>query len=232
MLLENGTYRAAVRDVHLYERGEQKRLTAAFKIEADGKELVHREWLELNDGTISEKTIQRMRKCFPAWDGTIEKLDEGHCCRDVEVEIVIENEEDKNEPGKWWTRIKYMNPPGGSGTAELPGRLDRGTLTAKYAARFRAMSGGAPARAPEASPEKKIGPPPSSKPPAAPGKTSTMDECWSAICKLHDGKSRDQIEALWFQLLEKVTPGKDSGDLTPEEFGKLKAEIGEDNLPY
>ena len=110
MLMENGTYGAVVRDVHLYERGEQKRLSAAFRLDVGGTELVHREWLELNDGTLSERTLQRLRKVFPKWDGTIEKLDEGFCCQDVEVEIVVENEPDQQDPGKLWTRTKFMNP--------------------------------------------------------------------------------------------------------------------------
>ena len=147
MLLENGTYRAVVKDISVYLRGENERLTGAFRLDCEGKELVHREWLELNDGTISDKTIKRLRECFPKWDGSIETLEQGFCVQDVEVEVTVENEQDKQDPEKWWTRTKFMDPPGGSsgGAAALPDKESRATLVGKYGARFRALAGGTPA---------------------------------------------------------------------------------------
>ncbi len=144
MLLENGTYRALVKDISIYLRGEKERLTAAFRIECEGKELVHREWLELNDGTISDKTIRRLRSCFPKWDGNIESLEQGFCVQDVEVDITVENEQDKDDPSKWWTRSRHIAPPRGSagGSAALPEKESRATIVSKYGARFRAISGG------------------------------------------------------------------------------------------
>jgi hypothetical protein len=155
MLLENGKYAAVVKDASLFMRtvktkdgGTAERLTAAFRLECQGKELVHREWLELNDGTISDKTIKRLRECFPQWDGSIETLEQGFCVRDVEVEVTVENEQDKQDPEKWWTRTRFMDPPGGgSGSAALPEKESRATLVSKYGARFRALAGGTPARA-------------------------------------------------------------------------------------
>jgi hypothetical protein len=141
MLLENGIYRAVVKDISLYLRGEYERLTAAFKVECDGKELVHREWIELNDGTISDKTIKRLRMCFPKWDGNIETLELGFCVQDVEVDITVENEQDKHDPAKWWTRVRFINPPGeGSSSAPMPDKENRGTLVSKYGSRFRALA--------------------------------------------------------------------------------------------
>lgn len=146
MILENGLYRAVVRDISVYLRGENERLTGAFRLECEGKELVHREWLELNDGTISDKTIRRLRECFPKWDGSIETLEQGFCVQDVEVDITVENEVDRHDPEKWWTRVRYMDPPGGtSGTPALPESVKRETLVSRYGARFRALAGGVPA---------------------------------------------------------------------------------------
>jgi hypothetical protein len=138
-----------VKDISVYLRGENERLTAALRLECEGKELVHREWLELNDGTISDKTIKRLRQCFPKWDGSIETLEQGFCVKDVEVEVTVENEQDKQDPEKWWTRTKFMDPPGGgsSGSASMPEKVSRGTLVSKYGARFRALAGGTPAGA-------------------------------------------------------------------------------------
>jgi len=147
MLLENGVYGAVVRDISVYLRGDNERLTAAFRIECEGKEIVHREWLELNDGTISDRTIRRLRDCFPEWDGAIESLEQGFCVQDVEVEVTIENEQDRNDPEKWWTRVRFMDPPGsGGGAAALPEKVSRGTLVSKYGSRFRALAGGTPAK--------------------------------------------------------------------------------------
>lgn len=230
MLLENGTYKAVVAKVHLYERGELKRLTAAFLLEVDGKEITHREWLELNDGTISEKTLARLRRCFPKWDGTIEKLEEGFCVRDTEVEIVVENQEDEKEPGKWWTKILFMNPPGGKG-ATIPEKMDRGTLVSKYASRFRALAGGtktveirkSPAFMPPTHKQEK---PP--EPAQSPAREATMEECWAAHCQRHDGQPREEVEADWFSLLKHIMPGKESGDFTPQEWGQVLERIMDD----
>lgn len=230
MLLDDGKYIAVVKDVYLYERGEQKRLTGAFKleIEHDGKttELVHREWLELNDGTISEKAIESLRECFPEWDGTIEALGEGFCCRDVSVQVVVENEQDRKDKDKYWTRTKYMNPVGktNGGGADMPETLDRETLTSRYASRFNAVTG---ATAKPAAPAQAAhGSPPVRPPKAAPASgTSSQEACWDKLVSLHTDMLREQLEALWFELLEKTFPGRDGGDFTPAEWAAVLATI-------
>ena len=242
MLLENGTYRAGVKDVSVYLRGENERLTAAFKLVCEGKELVHREWLELNDGTISDKTIKRLRECFPQWDGSIETLEQGFCVQDVEVEVTVENEQDQENADKWWTRVKYMNPPGGGGrAATLPDKVSKATLVSKYGARFRALAGGAPAVAPGAMAGKpaarsasvtggaapQAGPPirPSTKTAEPAARPSSLEECWEALCKKHPDELREQVSERWFAMLEKVVPGKDQADFSPEDWGRVLAVI-------
>lgn len=238
MLLENGVYGAIVRDISVYLRGESERLTAALRLECEGKELVHREWLELNDGTISDKTIKRMRECFPDWDGGIESLEQGFCVQDVEVEVTIENEQDRDDPEKWWTRVRYMDPPGsGGGTAALPEKVNRATLVSKYGARFRALAGGVPAggekkssvtsqqssvkSAPPAGAP--VGPPVKAEPTAEP---SSLEACWEALCDKHPDELREQVSKRWFKLLEQAVPGKDQADFAPEDWGDVMAEIG------
>jgi len=226
MLLEDGKYTATVQDVYLYERGEQKRLTGAFKIEIehDGKtvDLVHREWLELNDGTISEKAIESLRECFPEWDGTIEALGEGFCCRDVQVQVVVENEQDRKDKDKYWTRTKYMNPVGkaNGGGADMPETLDKETLSAKYGSRFNAVTGAA---SKPAAPRAPVVPPPVRKPAAA--AESTLNDCWEKVIEKSPTLNRPQIEARWFDLLEKVHPGRDVGDISPAGWGLVMREI-------
>jgi hypothetical protein len=248
MLLENGTYKALVRDISVYLRGENERLTGAFRLDCEGKELVHREWLELNDGTISDKTIRRLRDCFTGWDGSIEMLEQGFCVQDVEVDVTIENERDRDDPEKWWTRVRYMDPPGGAGgSAAMPQAEQRATLVSKYGSRFRALAGGTPAKpgavssgGAEAKPktvaagEKSVAPPP---PQAAPepvqskvmGETSTLEECWEAVCKKHPDELREQVSERWFAMLAQVAPGKDQADFGPEDWGAVLAEV---KLPF
>ena len=151
MLLENGVYQAVVKDVSVHlrtskdkEKREVERLTGSFRVECEGKELVHKEWLELNDGTISDKIINRLRECFPKWDGTIEALEQGFCVQGAEVKVTLENEQDREDPDKWWTRVKFMDPQGGTRgrSAALPVNLSRTTLVGNYGSRFRALAGG------------------------------------------------------------------------------------------
>ena len=239
MLLENGTYRAVVKDISVYLRGENERLTGAFRLECEGKELVHREWLELNDGTISDKTIKRLRECFPKWDGSIETLEQGFCVQGVEVEVTVENEQDKQDPEKWWTRTKFMDPPGGgSGSAALPDKESRATLVSKYGARFRALAGGAPAARSAPGGAAKANPtgagqapsrPPAARAPKAPEAASTLEECWDAICKKHPDELREQVSERWFQMLAQTIPGKDQADFGAEDWGAVMAAIA---LPF
>ncbi len=245
MLLENGTYDAVVRDNSLYLRGENERLTAAFRLECEGKELVHREWMELNDGTISDKTIKRLRACFPDWDGSIETLEQGFCCKDVQVEITVENEQDREDPEKWWTRVQYMDPPGGGGgSANLPEKENRATLVSKYGARFRALAGGVQHAAPATTAAPATPPPPSAPPPSprpapstssgqAPKETpvdpSTLEECWEALCEKHPDEMREQVSERWFELLGRIGDGKDQADFGPGDWGRVLADI---KLPF
>jgi len=253
MLLENGLYRAVVRDISIYLRGENERLTAAFRLECEGKELVHREWLELNDGTISDKTIRRLRGCFPDWDGSIETLEQGFCVQDVDVDVTVENEQDRDDPEKWWTRIRYMDPPGGaSGTATMPERENHDTLVSRYGARFRALAGGTPAGAAETQPSTNtppagnagsVPPPPPARAPKAEAavEPSSLEQCWEALCKKHPDELREQLSDRWFKLLEQTVPGKDQADFGPEDWGAVLAAVdsrggsaasGEDNIPF
>jgi hypothetical protein len=233
MLLENGTYPAVVKDISLYARGELERLTAALRLECEGKELLHREWLQLNDGTISERAIRRLRQCFPKWDGTIEALEEGFCVRDVDVDVTVENEQDRQDPEKWWTRTKYIDPPGGSmSSPALPQGESRTTLVSKYGARFRALSGGSPkaeigSQKSEDGSQTTDGPPsrPTMPPPAAPVATVTMEECWDAMCGKYPDELREQVGERWFTLMEQVHPGKDPAELGPDEWGRVMAEV-------
>jgi len=262
MLLENGVYQAVVKDISVHLRTskdkkerEVERLTGSFRLECEGKELVHKEWLELNDGSISDKIINRLRECFPKWDGSIEALEQGFCVQGAEVKVTLENEQDREDPDKWWTRVKFMDPQGGTRcrSAALPVNLSRTTLVGNYGSRFRALAGGtqvgggtSPSKGGSASGGKpetekagpaiapQSGPPPAPpRPPVAPATKataiSTLEECWDALCKKHPGEFREQVSERWFKLLEQAGEGKDQADFGPEDWGRVMGVIA---LPF
>lgn len=215
--MENGTYKGIVKDISVYLRGENNRLSAAVQVEINGKELLFREWLELNDGTMSPERIANFRKCFPKWDGTIETLDDTQIVYGAEVQCVVENEADQKDPAKTWSRIRWMNPVGG-GSAAMPEKASKATLLAKYGSKFRALAGGTPA----------LKAPPPSKAPPIPKPTvaeSTQDECWAA---LNDASAAG--EARWFALI--AQSGKDQAAMTGTDWGAVMATIKGQEFPY
>lgn len=225
-------------DVSLYLRGDSDRLTAAFRLECQGKELVHREWVELNDGTLSEKCVKRLRACFPSWDGDIGSLEQGHCCRGVAVLVTVENEQDRTDATKWWTRTRYMDPPGGagSGAATLPDKESRATLVSKYGARFRALAGGTPAAtrsAPAAAVAAAPKPVTASVPPQAHAPVATASTSSGQAGALHSGPPpapakvapTSTLEACW-DALGKKHPDE-SREQVSERWFKMLEQVGQ-----
>jgi hypothetical protein len=239
MLLENGKHEGLVKGVSLFLRGEAHRLTGAFKLNVGGVEVVHREYLELNDGTLSEKTVKRLQNCFPKWDGAIENMND-FAVEDTEVEVTARNEQDKEDANKYWTRTEWMQPRGTGGDVELPQAVDSKSLAARYGAKFRALSGGksvaktvqAPAPAKAAPSAPKAAP----KAPAAPVARvdpSTLEACWEAFSKAQEGQPEDVINGEWFKLLGEAVKGKDQGDFDADDWGRVMVAVGKiDNLPY
>lgn len=230
MLLENGVYMARVLDVVLYLRGDHQRLTATFKLACEGLELAHNEWLELNDGTISDKTLKRLRVCFPNWDGTIETMETGEAFRDVECEVTVKNEPDKQDPEKMWTRTNSICAPGqsGAGAAAMPQAADRHELVSRYSSLFRSVGGVKPAAAAARGPARAAAVPPSQRPKAGPGvppqrpavkaETSSLAACWAkATSVLPDSSEKEQSDWFWARV-EEAVPGKDQEQITPAEW--------------
>ena len=144
-----------------------------------------------------------------------------------------------------------MDPPGGTsgGAAALPDKVNRATLVGKYGARFRALAGGTtatrsqkpetekagPASTPQAGPppapmRPQAGPPPGT--PAKPTATSTLEECWDALCKKHPDEFREQVSERWFKLLEQIGEGKDQADFGPEDWGRVMGVIMGNGVPF
>lgn len=224
MLFEDGTYPAIARTGSPYLRKNGK-LSFAVKCEAGGKEIVARLNIELNDGTLSEKTLERMGECFPDWDKTVAGLYDEAAFTDVDVSITTQNEEDANDPSKIWTRVQWLNPAGGGGGASMPEVASKEDLVAKYGSRFRAMGGGTSASAP----------PTQSAPPAAKeddGKATTMQDCWEALEKRMGKVPRKKLDAEWTRIIDLVAEGQDYENIGPEDWKRIMGQCADDNLPF
>lgn len=241
MILENGKYAAITKGLSPYYR-KNGNLSIAIKVEAEGKELVANQHIELNDGSISESVLKNLKKLFVEWDGTIESLFVEPNFVDIACEIEVENQKGEGEyEGKTFSKIKWINPPGGGGyTADLPEAADKKELLTKYGSKFRALMGGKkPSPAPTAKQEelptedppqdnppeeakKTTKPPakaPAKKPTPPPAKKDanpapTMEMCWNTILK----RKPAEAETLWQKFLDEVAAGKDYDDMTADEW--------------
>lgn len=254
MNIESGRYGAAFTgECSVYENAKGS-LVAAFGIQVEGTVRTWFATLVNADGAVNTRRVADL-KVMLGWDGVdpswLVEHPEGYAGSDCEV--TIENE--TGQDGKTYANIKYVDPPGGGGGgAKLPEPMSKQALMAKYSAKFRAVSGGTPARPaakaqvkeeqpmppqyanykpPSAPPSR----PPVGPPPAPRAQTVTMEECWAAMCE--SGKDRKEMEQDWFELIEQVGgKGAQAADFTPEQFAELKLKIdayveqNRDEIPF
>lgn len=205
-LMAEGTYDAVTKSAVLYE-SKGNALMCVFDIEVAGR--IMKGWITLvqKDGTLSERGIKNVQEVmgWTGWDWAAFEGNPsdfgGRACS-----VVIGTEPDQQ--GNPESKIKYINAPG-SGIQ----KADAKAMAAKYGAKFRAvLGGGTPAARPTAAP------------PAA-GTSSTMPECWAALCDAMKGKPQDVIETAWFRLIDKVGGGKAPEAMSGTEWGAAKALI-------
>lgn len=222
MLFENGTYPAIARCGSPYLRSNGK-LSFAVKCEIGDKNIVARLHIELNDGTLSEKTLERIGECFPDWDKTVEGLYNEAAFSDVDVSVTTLNEEDQNDPNKVWTRVQWLNPAGGGGGATMPEVASKDDLVAKYGSKFRALTGGKSAATP---PKRKTTPPKTDD-----GKAPTTEECWNALEERMGKATRAKKEEEWNRILDVVADGADYENISPEDWKRVMEQCKDDNVP-
>lgn len=187
-------------------QGEMLRYYAAIATEKDG---------------INTKTVERLKTMF-GWDGIdpFWFVDNGAAYAEREVEASIEMKPGRNGD-RYFANIKFLDPPGGGGNAEMPQAGNRAGLLAKYGSKFRAIAGGTPAK-PPAQLTLPQSPPP---PPAKPARKSDQLECWTKYCEA--GGTEDK----WFAALAEAVPSVDQGDLTPAQWGQVLDHIETNLLP-
>jgi hypothetical protein len=245
MLVQNGTYGAVAREARVYEK-DNGNLVVCFNFqlgsEADEKFIRGFATLAKADGTINTKAIDNLKQVF-GWDGHDPFWLTEQDLSGIAVDLVIENE--TMEDGKTYSRVKWINTPGGN-SAAMPASADRNSILTRYGAKFRALAGGTPVKpvakpavSPVGAPPKvattpllpgipaprKVVPLPSSAP------VSSAEQCWQFLCDKTHGVEQVAIERLWFDTIASLFPKKEQGDFSPEDWGKVQAKL-EDDIPY
>lgn len=231
-MIPEGTYPAVATAASVWE-SEKGALMITFQFALDAGDPINgSQCIVQKDGTISEITVNTLKKCF-AWDGLDPFwLEDPANLADKPVDLVIEHEEWKGKPR---AHVRYINAPGDG----IPASADRKKVLAKYGARFRALSGGAtvatpPKRAtPPPPPAPKVVAPPRPTLGAGGGPTATMEEAWAVLCDAEkaSGKDRDELADLWSDAIGSLMGDKPQSDFTPQDWGRLASHFADD-LPY
>lgn len=192
------------------------------------------------DGAINSRNVDTLKKVF-AWDGQDPFWLADQDFAEVTFDVVGEHEAytpEGSDESKQVFKIKWLNPPGEGGGAKMPEPADRKIVLAKYGSKFRALSGvgakpaSTPAKAKEPVKQAELptqpkkapaGPPAAKKTESKPVPESNMDDAWAALNKARPGQEESALSEFWFAEIARMFPGKNNSDLTPQEWGTLKA---------
>jgi hypothetical protein len=199
-----------------------------------GKELKSTQTIIKQDGTVQTRTVDNLKAIF-GWDGLDPFWFMDHELAEIEFQIVVENEPGQNQDGTvkkdaqgntvYFSKVQWLNPLGGS--MKMPEAADRRSVLTKYGSKFRALAGGAPAKAPTTSP------PPAASPvaPSTPtGPTATMEEAWKSMCEANQGMPESELTQLWFATLREKFGTDNNSLIKPHQWGQLVKDL--DNIPY
>ena len=239
MLPEVGKHIGKPVERNLYEN-DKGTLVFAAHIEVDqNTSIIDYQSLTTSDGALNTKTIERLKKVY-GWDGLdpywlvdTQELSQ----LDVEIDVI----EEPGKDGKPYKKVKWLNKPGDAGGQKEIPQGDKGSILARYGAKFRALAGGSatqqgrvapaaattakkPAAPPPPAPVKKPLPPPVGKKAKKP---ATMQEAWELFCQTADGKIRDEdINGEWYRCIKK-TVDKEQHDCDENDWGVIVEEMPE-----
>lgn len=226
MIPNPGTYQGKLNGVIvIYESPTTGALCAAIPVRIDdpvqwsGK---HTMTLVKGDGTVQTRTIETMKAVF-GWDGIDPFWLTETAFDGLTFELVCIHEpftpkptDDNPDPQPVTAfKVQWLNPVGGS--SRMPEPADRKAVLAKYGSKFRALSPVKPA------PAAKKAPTPPTKPAPAAGPPATMEEAWEACQRANTDLDAPRLEELWFKKIAELFPGKENSDLTPAQWGTIKA---------
>ena len=237
MNLPDGIYTATALAASVYENQNGSLVLALnFSITNEGYEnqnIVAYQTLANATGEINTRNIGTLKAIF-GWDGNDPFwLEDPANLADKPAQLTIEERAFTGSDGVERTgpSVKWIDAPGGAG--RLPASGDRKNIITKYGARFRALAGGAPVKAPVKNktadlpganlPLEK----PKEKPAPPTGPTSTMEACWQILCEQNAGAARPALESKWFEALKTVGITGNNSDVTPQQWGALKMHLDE-----
>lgn len=187
------------------------------------------------DGALQTNAIDNLKAAFN-WDGVdpfVLMFNDDNSPRQgfPELEFSLSQCIHEEYKDKTYFKVGWLNPLGGGMKRIEP--ADRRSVLAKYGSKFRALAGGAAkSSAPAAKPTAAKTPPaPAAKKPTLPpsnGPTATMEECWEELCKANDGKYQDELSELWFATIKSEFNTDNNSDVTPQQWGALKAKLTDD----
>jgi hypothetical protein len=215
-----GTHAATAAEASIYESDGGAVMLAIRCATTDGCTITTHQCLVQKDGTPSERTLKNLREVFGVdMANPFDLVDKINAGDPTEFDIVVEAD---TWEGKDTVRVAWINPKGKSGGAALK-QGDRSTILAKYGAKFRAVAGPVPVK-----PKAPAAPKPPPPTPAAEDTrasrygASTMERAWQAVCQGTPGLDQQKRADAWRAYLAKQYPGKQQGDLTPEEWGEVE----------
>jgi hypothetical protein len=173
-----------------------------------------------SDGTVMTNGLENLKTIF-GWDGLdpFALMDSDY--KDIEFALA-ECKHENGEDSKTYFKAGWVNALGGG--MKMPEAADRRSVLAKYGSKFRALAGGAAVK--PAAPKAAVPALPKPAPAAPTGPAATMEEAWEACCKNNVGNE----EPSWFAAMASMFPGKTNTNLTPQDWGRLKAHFS-DNVP-
>lgn len=170
------------------------------------------------DGTVQVNTWNKLLKIFGPHAEPAEMFAPGVDHADARFEIDVQ---DHTYEGKTTRRVQWINVPG-EGPMPNVVASDVRAVKAKYGSKFRALTGGTPAKA--------KAPTTPQLPPAPPAPTEacTMQDAWNELNHSHAGKSPDDIKRIWFDAIRST--GKDQQRFTSDDWAALRNQF-RDNVP-
>ena len=144
MQLENGDYDAKIAGGASVYESSNGNLVACFLVDLGEIDKKYFCSLTQKKGeVVNERTVKELKEIFPEWDGNPAWLCEGDNINGEPVVVRIVNEVNPND-GNTYANVKGMYHPDhvpGDTSIEMPPSMDKKTLTAKYASKFRAVTG-------------------------------------------------------------------------------------------
>ena len=212
---------------------------------AESFEITGYHTLECKDGSLCDWMIDALKAAL-GWDGRdpfwLQDNAADLAQKPVQVKLAFEEYNDATR-----IKVQFLNPYGSHGGVAKADEDMRRSAGNRLGSKFRALAGGTPAQAPKpagrptpAAPTPAAAPAPKPAPPKAPAATAeaptpaTMEQAWEEFCKHCDPAkwSQQDVEKEWFRILAELFPGKQPDQLTPAEWGVMKAEGPDKIIPF